>query len=200
MVKAARVELVGYEKTGGGYYDHRRARRRRGGEGGRRGGADRRREASARSSRRTSSRARTINVDTVMPLGQDDAGAAGQEVVAVASCPCLLPPWQPATGDWQPKGNPCTWQEWSVRSSPRARSTSSGLKLLVVRHLDVEQRDRQRGRRPPTRSAPARTRSCSIAAGSSARQTEVTDKRPVDAVIMAIVDTWDVGDAEKYKK
>ena len=39
-----------------------------------------------------------------------------------------------------------------------------------------------------------------IAAGSSARQTAVTDKRPVDSVIMAIVDTWYVGDAVKYKK
>jgi len=39
-----------------------------------------------------------------------------------------------------------------------------------------------------------------IAAGSSARQTEMTDKRPVDAVVMAIVDSWNVGDAVKYKK
>ena len=31
-----------------------------------------------------------------------------------------------------------------------------------------------------------------LAAGSSARQTHLTDKRPVDAVIMAIVDTWHV--------
>jgi microcompartment protein CcmK/EutM len=27
-----------------------------------------------------------------------------------------------------------------------------------------------------------------------------TDKRPVDSVIMAIVDSWNVGDAVKYKK
>ena len=39
-----------------------------------------------------------------------------------------------------------------------------------------------------------------IAAGSSARQTAVTDKRPVDSVILAIVDSWYVGDAVKYKK
>jgi microcompartment protein CcmK/EutM len=38
------------------------------------------------------------------------------------------------------------------------------------------------------------------ASGSSARQTTVTDKRPVDAVIMAIVDSWDIEGEEKYRK
>jgi microcompartment protein CcmK/EutM len=38
------------------------------------------------------------------------------------------------------------------------------------------------------------------ASGSSARQTEATNNRPVDAVIMAIVDTWSVGDETKYRK
>lgn len=38
------------------------------------------------------------------------------------------------------------------------------------------------------------------ASGSSARQTRVTDKRPVDAVIMAIVDQWEVGGQTRYKK
>jgi len=38
------------------------------------------------------------------------------------------------------------------------------------------------------------------ASGSSARQTTATDKRPCDAVIMAIVDTWEVGGTVKYKK
>jgi len=39
-----------------------------------------------------------------------------------------------------------------------------------------------------------------VATGSSARQTVYTDKRPCDAVIMAIVDTWEVDGAEKYNK
>ena len=39
-----------------------------------------------------------------------------------------------------------------------------------------------------------------FAAGSSARQTSVTDKRPIDSVILAIVDSWSVGDTQKYKK
>lgn len=38
------------------------------------------------------------------------------------------------------------------------------------------------------------------ASGSSARQTEATDGRPCDAVIMAIVDTWEVNGEEIYRK
>lgn len=38
------------------------------------------------------------------------------------------------------------------------------------------------------------------ASGSSARQTVMTDQRPCDAVIMAIVDSWEVGGQVKYKK
>lgn len=38
------------------------------------------------------------------------------------------------------------------------------------------------------------------ATGSSARQTTATDGRPCDAVIMAIVDTWEVDGEEKYRK
>ncbi|MCJ7710275.1 MAG: EutN/CcmL family microcompartment protein [Chloroflexi bacterium] len=38
------------------------------------------------------------------------------------------------------------------------------------------------------------------ASGSSARQTEVTKDRPCDAVIMAIVDTFEVGGTEIYHK
>ncbi|UCG16135.1 MAG: EutN/CcmL family microcompartment protein [Phycisphaerales bacterium] len=38
------------------------------------------------------------------------------------------------------------------------------------------------------------------ATGSSARQTCVTDKRPCDAVIMAIVDNWEVAGEIRYRK
>ena len=38
------------------------------------------------------------------------------------------------------------------------------------------------------------------ATGSSARQTVITDKRACDAVIMAIVDTWEVGGEVRYQK
>ncbi len=38
------------------------------------------------------------------------------------------------------------------------------------------------------------------ASGSSARQTIKTDKRPCDAVVMAIVDNWEIDGELKYKK
>lgn len=39
-----------------------------------------------------------------------------------------------------------------------------------------------------------------FASGSSARQTAVTDQKPVDAVVMAIVDSWEIEGDEKYRK
>ena len=39
-----------------------------------------------------------------------------------------------------------------------------------------------------------------FASGSSARQTTATQNRPVDAVIMAIVDNWEVEGEYKYRK
>lgn len=38
------------------------------------------------------------------------------------------------------------------------------------------------------------------ASGSSARQTQATDNKPVDAVVMAIVDSWEVDGNEVYQK
>jgi ethanolamine utilization protein EutN/carbon dioxide concentrating mechanism protein CcmL len=39
-----------------------------------------------------------------------------------------------------------------------------------------------------------------FATGSSARQTALTDGRPCDAVIMAVVDSWDLGGENVYRK
>lgn len=38
------------------------------------------------------------------------------------------------------------------------------------------------------------------ATGSSARQTVLTDRKPVDAVIMAIVDSWDIDGEVRWRK
>ena len=38
------------------------------------------------------------------------------------------------------------------------------------------------------------------ATGSSARQTVITKDKPCDAVVMAIVDSWDVGGTNVYEK
>ena len=39
-----------------------------------------------------------------------------------------------------------------------------------------------------------------FASGSSARQTAATDNKPVDAVVMAIVDSWEIEGDEIYRK
>jgi microcompartment protein CcmK/EutM len=39
-----------------------------------------------------------------------------------------------------------------------------------------------------------------VVSGSSARQTEMTNNRPMDALIMAIVDTFEVGGKVVYQK
>ena len=39
-----------------------------------------------------------------------------------------------------------------------------------------------------------------VATGSTARQTHLTDARPCDAIIMAIVDTWQIGGQVKFTK
>jgi ethanolamine utilization protein EutN/carbon dioxide concentrating mechanism protein CcmL len=38
------------------------------------------------------------------------------------------------------------------------------------------------------------------ASGSSARQTTLTENKPCDAVIMAVVDSWDLGGDNVYEK
>ena len=39
-----------------------------------------------------------------------------------------------------------------------------------------------------------------FATGSSARQTHLTEAKPVDAVILAVVDSWDLGGRNVYEK
>ena len=70
-----------------------------------------------------------------------------------------------------------------------------GLKLLVVRNLDLELGN-ERGYVVAADAVGAGAGEVVLyATGSSARQTSRTDGRPVDAVIMAIVDEYDVGGA-----
>lgn len=70
-----------------------------------------------------------------------------------------------------------------------------GLKLLVVQNLDLEL-ESERGYVVAADAVGAGAGEVVLyATGSSARQTSQTDGRPVDAVIMAIVDEYDVGGA-----
>ncbi|MFT3835968.1 MAG: EutN/CcmL family microcompartment protein [Myxococcaceae bacterium] len=84
--------------------------------------------------------------------------------------------------------------------STRKEPTLDGSKLLVVRGLDLE------GKPTSTLVVAVDAVGAGVgevvlyASGSSARQTEMTKDRPVDATIMAIVDQLEVGGQMKYEK
>jgi carbon dioxide concentrating mechanism protein CcmL len=75
-----------------------------------------------------------------------------------------------------------------------------GLKLLLVRGVDESGRELGSFLVAADAVGAGPEEMVLVASGSSARQTRVTDKRPVDAVVMAIVDSWAVGDETRYKK
>lgn len=82
----------------------------------------------------------------------------------------------------------------------RKEQSLNGIKLLVVRPLDEEGRDSGNVIVSADAVGAGPDEIVLIAAGSSARQTVATDKKPVDSVILAIVDSWNVGDEVKYRK
>src|SRR6185436_18653959 len=82
----------------------------------------------------------------------------------------------------------------------RKEEEMEGLRLLVVRGLDLEGK--------PTSTVVVAVDAVGAgvgevvlyASGSSARQTKVTKDRPVDATIMAIVDHVESGGESRYSK
>ena len=84
--------------------------------------------------------------------------------------------------------------------STRKDEKLEGLKLLIVKYVDVDCK--------PTGALVIAVDSFGagideivlVASGSSARQTKVTEGKPVDAVIMAIVDILEINGEEKYVK
>jgi len=75
-----------------------------------------------------------------------------------------------------------------------------GLPLLVVRHLN-EDGSASGGYVVAVDSVGAGVGEVVLyASGSSARQTQVTKDKPCDAVIMAIVDQWDLDGETVYVK
>ncbi len=82
----------------------------------------------------------------------------------------------------------------------RKEASLEGLKLLLVRAVDEEGRESGGHLVAADAVGAGPEEFVLIAAGSSARQTTMTDKRPVDAVVMAIVDSWSIDDVVKYKK
>lgn len=84
--------------------------------------------------------------------------------------------------------------------STQKEPTLNGIRFLLVRLVDTA------GKETPAFVVAADAMGAGVgemvltAAGSSARQTTMTDKKPVDNVIMAIVDTWEVNGETQYTK
>ena len=82
----------------------------------------------------------------------------------------------------------------------RKEPQMEGFKFLVLRQVGVDGKDSD-GYVVAVDAVGAGTGEVVLyATGSSARQTVATRDRPCDAVIMAIVDTWEVEGKEVYHK
>ena len=84
--------------------------------------------------------------------------------------------------------------------STRKEQSLEGLKFLVVRQLDVEAEETGAYVVAADVVEAGIGEVVLYATGSAARQTVKTDRRPCDAVIMAVVDTWEVHGEVKYQK
>jgi microcompartment protein CcmK/EutM len=82
----------------------------------------------------------------------------------------------------------------------RKEPLMEGMKFLVLRQLDSENGETGAYVVAVDAVGAGVGEVVMYASGSSARQTETTRDRPCDAVIMAIVDTWDVDGDVKYTK
>ncbi|MDY0144994.1 MAG: EutN/CcmL family microcompartment protein [Kiritimatiellia bacterium] len=84
--------------------------------------------------------------------------------------------------------------------STRKDPALDGIRFLLVRLVDTD------GKETPSFVVAADAMGAGpgemvlTAAGSSARQTTMTQNKPVDNVILAIVDTWDINGKTKYTK
>jgi ethanolamine utilization protein EutN/carbon dioxide concentrating mechanism protein CcmL len=74
------------------------------------------------------------------------------------------------------------------------------LKLLVVRVHDQENRPTEQYVVAVDAVQAGQGDLVLFATGSSARQTQLTEGKPCDAVIMAVVDSWDLAGKNVYEK
>lgn len=82
----------------------------------------------------------------------------------------------------------------------RKEPSMEGFKFLVLRQIDINGKD-QGGYVVAVDGVGAGVEEVVLyATGSAARQTMATKDRPCDAVVMAIVDSWEVGGEELYHK
>jgi carbon dioxide concentrating mechanism protein CcmL len=77
---------------------------------------------------------------------------------------------------------------WSTRKDKNL----VGAKFLIVRHLDLELNEKENFVVAVDSVGAGEGEIVLVATGSSSRQTHFTQNKPVDAVIMAIVDKLDV--------
>ena len=85
---------------------------------------------------------------------------------------------------------------WSTRKDENL----VGAKFLIVRHLDIEYKPKEATVIAVDSVGAGVGEVVLVAQGSSARQTTFTKNKPVDAVIMAIVDKLDISVKEKNKE
>lgn len=82
----------------------------------------------------------------------------------------------------------------------RKEALLSGMKFLVVRQIDESNRETGSYVVAADAVGAGEGEVVLYASGSSARQTEMTKDRPCDAVIMAIVDSFETGGEIRYDK
>jgi len=82
----------------------------------------------------------------------------------------------------------------------RKEGSMDGLKFLLVHYMDSNGKETGGQVVAADAVGAGEGEIVLVASGSSARQTEATNNRPCDAVIMAIVDSWDIGETTKYTK
>ena len=85
---------------------------------------------------------------------------------------------------------------WSTRKDENL----IGAKFLIVRHLDLEMKEKDNFVVAVDSVGAGEGETVLVATGSSSRQTSFTQNKPVDAVIMAIVDKLDVPLKDLLKK
>ncbi|HUK82617.1 MAG TPA: EutN/CcmL family microcompartment protein [Verrucomicrobiae bacterium] len=82
----------------------------------------------------------------------------------------------------------------------RKDPSMEGLKFMLVKNVDSEGKETSGQVVAVDAVGVGPNELVLYASGSSARQTVITKDRPCDAVIMAIVDSWEIGGTEKYRK
>ena len=84
--------------------------------------------------------------------------------------------------------------------STQKEQSLEGLKFLILQKVDLDGNDIDGSIVAVDAVSAGVGEMVLYASGSSGRQTEITEKKPCDAVIMAIVDSWEVNYETRYKK